>query len=319
MLTPSSLSNPTVSNLDPTFIGDSAAVITACLWTGSSILFTTAGRRIGFFSVNAFRSLMAVVLLVLAHIFLLGSVLPAVNDAQWFWMGLSGIIGLGIGDFGLFAAYVLIGPRRSTLVMASSPIFASIGAYIMLGETFSYLATFGIAITIAGIVVVLIERENERLEATDGNKRKTWGIFAAFVAALGQGVGLVLSKKGMYVGAAVAMNPVSAALIRMTVATLFVWTCALFLKRLPELQKTTGDKEGLKYVAGGTIIGPFVGMTLSMFAVTYTATGIAQTLMSLMPLIIIPLMWVVYKEKTNLRGILGAAFAVVGVAILFIA
>jgi drug/metabolite transporter (DMT)-like permease len=305
--------------LDPTIMGDSAAVITACLWTGSSVLFTTAGRRIGFFSVNAYRSLMAVVLLVLAHIFFLGSVLPAVSSAQWFWMGLSGIVGLGVGDFGLFAAYVLIGPRRSTLIMASSPIFASVGAYVMLGETFSYLATLGIAITIAGIIVVLLERENERTETADGVKRKTWGVFAAFVAALGQGVGLVFSKKGMYLGVTVAMNAVSAALIRMTLATLFVWICALFLRKLPELQKTTRDKKGLKYVAGGAVIGPFLGMTLSMFAVAYTETGIAQTLMSLMPLLIIPLLWVVYREKTNLRGILGAAFAVVGVAILFLA
>jgi len=176
-------------------MGDSAAIITACLWTGSSVLFTAAGRRIGFFSVNAYRSLMAVVLLVLAHIFFLGSVLPVVSSAQWFWMGLSGIVGLGVGDFGLFAAYVLIGPRRSTLIMASSPIFASVGAYVMLGETFSYLATLGIAITIAGIIVVLLERENERTETADGGKRKTWGVLAAFVAALGQGVGLVFSKK----------------------------------------------------------------------------------------------------------------------------
>jgi drug/metabolite transporter (DMT)-like permease len=300
-------------------MGDSAAVITACLWTGSSVLFTAAGRRIGFFSVNAYRSLMAVVLLVLAHIFLLGSVLPIVSSAQWFWMGLSGIVGLGVGDFGLFAAYVLIGPRRSTLIMASSPIFASVGAYVMLGETFSYLATLGIAITIAGIIVVLLERENERAETADGVKRKTWGVFAGFVAALGQGVGLVFSKKGMYLGVTVAMNAVSAALIRMTLATLFVWVCALFLRKLPELQKTTRDKAGLKYVAGGAVIGPFLGMTLSMFAVAYTETGIAQTLMSLMPLLIIPLLWVVYREKTNLRGILGAAFAVVGVAILFLA
>jgi drug/metabolite transporter (DMT)-like permease len=300
-------------------MGDSAAVITACLWTGSSVLFTAAGRRIGFFSVNAYRSLMAVVLLVLAHIFLLGSVLPIVSSAQWFWMGLSGIVGLGVGDFGLFAAYVLIGPRRSTLIMASSPIFASVGAYVMLGEAFSYLATLGIGITIAGIVVVLLERENERIETADGVKRKTWGVFAAFVAALGQGVGLAFSKKGMYLGVTVAMNAVSAALIRMTLATLFVWICALLLRKLPELQKTTRDKQGLKYVAGGAIIGPFLGMTLSMFAVAYTETGIAQTLMSLMPLLIIPLLWVVYREKTNLRGILGAAFAVVGVAILFLA
>ncbi len=299
-------------------MGNTAAVITAFLWSGSSVLFTTAGKRIGFFSVNAYRSLMAVVFLVLAHTFFLGSVLPSVSNAQWFWMGLSGIVGLGIGDFGLFAAYVLIGPRLSTLVMASSPIFASVVAYIMLGETVSYFALLGIAITLAGIIVVLLERENNVTKTADRSRQRTWGTCAAFVAAVGQGIGIVFSKKGMYLDVAVAMNPISAAMIRMMIATLFVWICVLFLRKLPELHRTATDTKVLKHIAGGAVIGPFLGMTLSMFAVAYTETGIAQTLMSLMPIMIIPLIWIVYKEKTNLRGIFGAAFAVVGVAILFL-
>jgi drug/metabolite transporter (DMT)-like permease len=58
-------------------------------------------------------------------------------------------------------------------------------------------------------------------------------------------------------------------------------------------------------------------MTLSMVALTYTQAGIAQTLMSLMPVFIIPVIWIVYKEKTSWRGILGALVAIIGVAILF--
>ncbi len=136
--------------MDPSLIGNSAAILTAFLWTGSSILFTSAGKRIGFFSVNAYRSAITVGMLVCAHVVLLGYVLPAASGAQWFWMGLSGIIGLGIGDLGLFAAYILIGPRLSLLLMASSPIFASVSAFLMLGETFPDLAVLGVAVTLAG-------------------------------------------------------------------------------------------------------------------------------------------------------------------------
>jgi drug/metabolite transporter (DMT)-like permease len=55
-----------------------------------------------------------------------------------------------------------------------------------------------------------------------------------------------------------------------------------------------------------------------MVAVTYTDAGVAQTLMSLMPVLIIPLVWVVYRQRTGWRGILGAVIAVIGVAILFL-
>ena len=299
-------------------MGETAAVLTSCFWTGSSLLFTSAGRRIGSFSVNAYRTTMAIVLLACTHVVLLGAVLPAASGSQWFWMGLSGIVGLGIGDFGLFAAYVAIGPRRTVLVQASSPIFAVVGAYLMLGETISPVATLGIAITLIGIAVVLLEKEESMEDRLPTRKRKTWGVLFATVSAMGQGFGVALSKRGMYSGASEAMNPVSAALIRMLLAGSFVWACALLAGKLTEVHQAAGDREGIKYAAAGAVSGPFVGMTLSMIAVAQAAAGVAQTLMSLMPVIIIPVIWLAYREKTNWRGILGAIVAIAGVAILFL-
>jgi drug/metabolite transporter (DMT)-like permease len=248
----------------------------------------------------------------------LGALLPIASDAQWLWMGLSGVVGLGIGDFGLFAAYVTIGPRRSVLMQASSPIFACIGAYALFGETVSFLSMLGIAVTLTGIVVVLLERGVAFEEKLEANGRKRWGLFFGLISAMGQGFGLVLSKKGMYVGVSTAMNPVSAALIRMLFAGLFVWTCVIFAGKLPEAKKAARNREGIKYAATGAVIGPFLGMTLSMVAVANAQVGVAQTLMSLMPVFIIPAIWVIYRERTSWRSILGAVVAVVGVAILFL-
>ena len=281
-------------------------------------MFTSAGRRIGSFSVNAFRTTMAILLLVCAHVIFLGVLLPVANGAQWFWLGLSGIVGLGVGDFGLFAAYVTIGPRRSVLLQASSPIFACVGAYALFGETISLLSLVGIVVTLTGIVVVLLESGVTLEEKLGANKRKTWGLFFGLISAMGQGFGIVLSKKGMYAGVSTAINPVSAALIRMLFAGLFVWACVIFAGKLPEAKKAAGSRDGIKYTAAGAVVGPFLGMTLSMVAVANTSAGVAQTLMSLMPVFIIPVIWILYGEKTNIRGILGAIIAVVGVAVLFI-
>ena len=301
-------------------MGESAAILTSCLWTFSCIFFTSAGRRVGSFSVNAYRTIMAIGLLVCAHIVLLGTLLPIASSGQWLWLGLSGIVGLGIGDFALFAAYVTIGPRRSVLIYSSAPIFAALGAYWMSGETISPLAMFGIAVTLTGIAVVLLEQEETSEEKAEeklaAKNRKTWGVLFGVIAAMGQGFGLALSKKGMYLGVTVAVNPVSVALIRMMLAGVFVWTCALFSGKLPALRRAVKDKQGIKYTAAGAVVGPFLGMTLSMVAVAYIAAGIAQTLMSLMPVLIIPVVWIIYREKTNWRGILGAVVAILGVAIL---
>ena len=283
------------------------------------MLFTSAGRKIGAFSVNVYRTTMAIGLLVCAHAVFLGAVLPVASGAQWLWMGLSGIVGLGIGDLGLFAAYVSIGPKRTVLMQASSPIFASMGAFLAFGETFSLLSLVGVAVTLTGIVVVLLEREKASEEQSAYVKRKSRGLLFALISAIGQGFGVALSKKGMYVGVSEAMNPVSAALIRMLLAGLFIWTCAFFARKLPELHDAARDREGIKYAAAGALVGPVVGMTLSMVAIANAEAGVAQTLMSLMPVFIIPVTWIIYREKTSWRGILGAVVAVTGVAILFLA
>jgi drug/metabolite transporter (DMT)-like permease len=307
-----------VKVMDPNIIGETSAILTSCLWTINSLLFASAGKRIGSLSVNAYRIVIAVGLLAVSHTVLLGAVLPAATSGQWFWIGLSGVVGLGIGDFGLFAALVIIGPRRSVLVMSSSPIFASIVACLMLGEAVSPLATIGIAITLIGIAVVILEKEEHSKEEAISKRLKIWGVLLALVGAMGQGIGLVLAKKGIYLNLNVILNPLSAALIRMTLGAFFVWICALVARRLPQLSEAVKNREGMKYTAAGAFVGPFMGVTLSMVAVAYTPAGIAQTLMSLMPVLIIPVVWLLYRQKTSLRGILGAVVAVVGVAILFL-
>ena len=304
--------------MDPNLIGETAAIVTACLWTINSILFASAGKKIGSLSVNAYRILMAVGFLGITHIIFLGSLLPTASSEQWFWIGLSGIVGLGIGDFGLFAAFVIIGPRRSVLIMSLSPIFAALGAYLMLGEILSPLIITGIAVTLIGVIVVILEKEEKSDEKPISKKLKTWGVFLAFIGAIGQGIGLVFAKKGMWLDPSIMMNPLSVAFVRMIMGALFIWTCVVAMRRLPEVRKALKSKKGMEHTAVGAFIGPFIGVTLSMVAVAYTQAGIAQTLMSLMPVFIIPAIWVLYKQKTSWRGVLGAIVAVIGVVILLL-
>ena len=304
--------------MDPNLIGETAAIVTACLWTINSILFASAGKKIGSLSVNAYRILMAVGFLGITHIIFLGSLLPTASSEQWFWIGLSGIVGLGIGDFGLFAAFVIIGPRRSVLIMSLSPIFAALGAYLMLGEILSPLIITGIAVTLTGVIVVILEKEENSDEKPISKKLKTWGVFLAFIGAIGQGIGLVFAKKGMWLDPSIMMNPLSVSFVRMIMGALFIWMCVVVMRRLPEVRKALKSKKGMGHTAAGAFIGPFVGVTLSMIAVAYTQAGIAQTLMSLMPVFIIPAIWVLYKQKTSWRGVLGAIVAVIGVAILLL-
>lgn len=310
-------------------LGEAAAVTTSTLWTGNSILFTSAGKRIGPVPVNAIRIVIAVGLLSLTHIIFFGTVVPEANNAQWFWLGLSGIVGLGIGDFALFSAFVLIGPRKSLLLMSLAPVCSVILGYLVLEEVLGPWTLAGIGITLVGIVVVIIEREmdggtgRENSEKSNpAKKRNMMGIFLGVVGAVGQGVGLVLAKYGIFNAAddpSVGLDSLSATLMRMLVGAVFVWLVITFWGKLPEIREGMKDRRGVRLTSAGAFIGPFLGVWFSMVAVSYTEVGIAMTLMSLMPVMIIPVVWILYREKTNWRGLLGAVVAVIGVAIIFLA
>ena len=304
--------------MDLNIVGEAAAIATSCIWTISSIFFTSAGKKIGSLGVNAYRTVMAVGFLVLTHMILLGSFLPVATSAQWFWMGLSGVIGLSIGDSGLFTAYVLIGPRRSLLLMALAPIFAGVGAYLMLRETIPAFDLVGMAVTLVGVVVVILEREELSGEVAVPKKLKSYGVLSGLIAAAGQGGGLVLAKKGIELYPELTLNPLSATLMRMILGALVLWIVLLIAGRWSELRMAIRNRRGMSETAAAAILGPFLGVTLSMVAVTYTQAGVAQTLLSLMPVMIIPVVWLLYKQKTSWRGILGAVTAIIGVAMIFL-
>lgn len=300
------------------YLGEIAALVVSLLWTAGALFFTHAGKRIGSFSVNAYRIVMSAILLGLTHLVIFGTILPSASFETMFWLGLSGIVAIGIGDYCLFTAFVTIGPRLSVLVLASSPIFASIGAYVLLGETLAETALIGVAITLVGIVLVVLKKEENQWTMGNHSKVKWTGIFLAFIAAISQGTGLVLAKKGMSINPHQLTDPLTATFIRMMIAAIFILIVVLVIGKTSEIRKSLHNRDGIKLTFGGAFFGGFIGITLLMVAITYTQTGVAQTLMSLRPIIIIPVTYVIYRQRTSLNGILGAIIAIFGISILFL-
>jgi drug/metabolite transporter (DMT)-like permease len=307
--------------MEPQMLGESAAIITSLMWTTCSLLFAYAGKRIGALSVNAIRIVIAVGMLGGAHILLLGTIIPEANNSQWFYMGLSGIIGLALGDFGYFGTLVIMGPRRGTLLMSLAAVFALLSGYVILNEVLSFWSIAGIALTLSGVTWVILEREEITNELPLTKKEKILGVLLGLGGAAGQGIGLVISKYGMTEAAddiSSPLNPLSATLIRMIAGAIFVWLAIIILKKFSMVISSFKDKKAMYATTGGAFFGPFIGVWLSMIAVTYAIAGVAQTLMSLMPIMVIPVVWLIYKQKTTWRGFIGAIIAISGVGILFL-
>jgi drug/metabolite transporter (DMT)-like permease len=295
------------------YLGEIAALGTSVCWTFTSIFFTLSGRRVGSLIVNQARLLLAVVFLSVTHLLLLGVLLPDQPGLyRWFWLGLSGVIGLVLGDGFLFQAFVLIGPRRSMLLMALVPIISILMAWLFLGETLSATEIVAIGLTVGGIAWVVSEGEANGVQV---DRRRYWlGILAGLGGALGQALGLVASKKGMVGG----FSPLSATLMRMMVAAAVIWGFALLRGRAGQSMRALADRQASLAILGGAIAGPFLGVWLSLIAVSLTQVGIAATLMALTPIfLLLPSQWI-FKERISLQSVVGTAVAIVGVAIILL-
>ena len=295
------------------YLGEIAALGTSVCWTFTSIFFTLSGRRVGSVIVNQARLLLAVVFLSFTHFLVLGQWLPdQAGLYRWFWLGLSGIIGLALGDGFLFQAFVLIGPRRSMLLMSLVPIMSTLIAWLFLGERLSALEIVAIGLTVGGVAWVVSEQEANGVRV---DRRLYWlGVLAGLAGAFGQALGLVASKKGMVGG----FSPLSATLMRMMVAAMVIWGYALFRGRAGRTLRAMNNKQAGPTILGGAIAGPFLGVWLSLIAIQLTQVGIAATLMALSPIFLLPLSHWVFKEQISLQSIIGTTVAVGGVALIFL-
>jgi drug/metabolite transporter (DMT)-like permease len=293
------------------FLGEISALMTALLWSGTSIAFSGAAGRIGSLQLNINRLVFAAVFLY-ATILVTGASL-SLSGAQIFYLSISGIIGLVIGDSFLFRAYQFIGARNGMLLMSLAPALTAIMAYFFLGEVVSLLGVIGMFVTIAGIALVVLEKKEI---PTSKYKIDKMGIFLGFMAALGQAAGLIFAKFAFNCG---HVNSFSATFVRIISSVIVILPIAVLSGKYKNPFKLfRNDNRAFVMTLSGTILGPYLGITCSLVAITYAKVGIAATLMSTPPIIMLPIAVLVEKEKLTWQGVTGAFLAVAGIAILFV-
>ena len=253
------------------------------------------------------------VYLIILNFIFFGEPLPfSAETSRWLWLGLSGVIGLSLGDAFFFQSLVSVGPRLGSLLLSLAPIFGSIIAWVFFAETLVPMQIMGIVLALAGIGWVVMSHE-EPPDTPHGHTQR--GLFFGVLAGLGQASGLVLSKQAM----AGEFSPFQANAIRMLAAVLFTWSWAAFQGKIgTTFTVFRGNPQVLRLIALGAFLGPLVAVTSSLLAVQHAEIGVASTLMALTPVIVLPISYFVFKEKVAWQAVAGTVLAILGVAILFL-
>jgi drug/metabolite transporter (DMT)-like permease len=299
------------------FEGEAAAIGAALLWAFGGLLFATAGRRIGSATVNEIRLSIASVLLLVLHLGVAGTAFPEVSDRGMVLLVASGIVGLTLGDLCFFHCSVAIGPRLAALLMATSPAMAGVLGWLFIGEVLGPAALAGMAVTMTGVVAVIQERRGrDEWRADLSPEQRRLAIVTGLLGALGQAGGGVLSKLGMYEGSIQAVDAFGATVIRVGAAAVAALVLGVVAGRGRALVAGLRDRQAMRLVLVAVVLGPTVGVWLSQVAFAKADVAVAQTLLSLVPVIMLPIARVAYGARPGPMAILGTLVAVGGTALL---
>ncbi len=292
-------------------LGQLFALLTAVCWAQNSVSYSIAGKRVTSRTVTHIRLWIALPAVFAVHYFFLGTILPPVTfNYQFLMLAASGFIGFFIADVFIFHGFVLIGPGRTLLVLTLSPIISAIISFLTLGESLGFIQTIGMLVTIFGILlVVYFENISSGIA-----RHELKGFIYAAAGALAQAAAMVMSK----IGLGNDVHPVSANVIRISAGLAGLVIFAALKGEFFNDFKKMKDRKALLLIFFAALIGPVLGIIMTLYALQLAPVGIVTTLTQISPILLLPVEAVFFKRRISFPILSGTFIAVSGAVILFL-
>lgn len=305
------------------------AIGVATMWASSAVFFDFANRKLQPINTNLIRMVFAFFPISLLLYIISGHfLLMHADNAVWLWLAASGLVGFVFGDYFLFASYKQIHATYTQLIMTLSPLFAAITGFLILNERLSINVILGMVVTISGIALTILKKNGQ--STTIGTKFdfkiSGKGVVFGVLSALGQGVGLVLSKKGIEAYHEAAGNLcndfyISIAATQLRIITAIAGFAVIILlsrNGIAKFRESFNYPKNIWASCGGAVVGLGIGVPLSLLALQYTQTAIVSTIIATVPILLLIYQRIFFKRHISLIELLGVCLCVSGVAILFL-
>jgi drug/metabolite transporter (DMT)-like permease len=288
--------------------GEVAALTAAFLWALSTVIFGRLGKSLSPLVLNLAKGCIAIALIALTLV-LRADLQPELPGAAVFWLLLSGVIGIGLGDTAYFKAINGLGARRALLMESLAPPLAALLALMFLGERLSAIAWMGIFLTILGVAWVI----SERVPVVDGaNPDVGRGIVWGLLAALGQASGAVMSRGAL---ANTDVDPLWSGLLRIVAGVIVLVWLVGWRGQVRVKLRPLRSRQLLPVVTLAAFLGTYLGIWLQQISFKYTPAGIAQALLATSPLFVLPIA-AMMGDRITWRTVLGVLVAIGGIWLL---
>jgi drug/metabolite transporter (DMT)-like permease len=250
------------------------------------------------------------------------------------WFFISGVIGMGIGDLGTYGALPLLGSRLTVLMTQclAAPI-AAIGERIWLGTRLTVPQVAWGALILGGVAIAIMPSKSHPPRV----RVRPLGFLFGLLAAAGQGLGALVSRKGVMV-ATDAGESVHNAIFGLTAAYQrilagLVFTGAWFIAvrminrtptpptaspALPDVGHRGADaaadpkRHAKLWLLANGLAGPVFAVGCYQWALATTPSGIVLPIAATSPLLAIPVAYWFEGDRPTRRAILGGVIAVAG-------
>jgi drug/metabolite transporter (DMT)-like permease len=239
---------------------------------------------------------------------------------------LSGLVGIGVGDVALYQALPRLGSRLTSLLLQclTTPFAAAI-EWLWLGTRLTGAEILCDVVILTGVALALSSGSHLQLTRAQVSQ----GLAFVGVAAFGNALGMVLSRKAYAVAAAAgeSLDGGTAAFQRLTGGLLLAGVVLLVVRHkevsahlaTPSFS-TAESRAKWRHAWPWVLVNGLAGMTLGVsclqWALQTTPTGIVSPIVAITPLAVIPLAWHFEGERVTQRSLLGGLVAVAGTVAL---
>ena len=286
------------------WIGIIAALGSAASWAFATVVFDRLGKVIPAAGMTFFKGLFSLVLMLILILCTGGFDTLSLHD--FFFLALSGIIGISIGDTLFFRSLQDLGAKVQVLYFMLGQIVTMFLSFLLLGEVLSIEEYVGAMILLCGIIIVTIGKQED-------HPNKARGIIGGFASILCFSISSIMVKVSI-----VDVGVPTATFWRMFFSTMSVMFIGFTSKRFVTWYAPLKQTKTLLLFLLNVVVITYGGFLLSMLAIKHITVSLASVLSTTEPVFVLILAFLINHERVSKRELIGAAVTIAGLLIILL-
>jgi drug/metabolite transporter (DMT)-like permease len=292
------------------------ALLAAFFFACSAIFSQRAARIFGSLPAHFFRLCGAC--LVLGVVCQMAAPLQVSRPVLQLFL-LSGVVGFGLGDAFLFAAYPRLGSRVALLIQfCVSALTGALGDWIWLGRGTPPQAAAAATLILAGMAATLLAKGN----TVQRRGSFSIGLLLGLGSAVCMGMGTVISNQAIHQAAAESLPVPALTQAWLRVSAGVVMAGLIWLGQLRFFPVTADSPARLNpsfpmkafWLIGTSLMGPVFGITCYQWALgELGSSAIVLAVAATSAIFILPLARLIERDKPQLLEVGGTLLAVAGI------